>query len=488
MSIEGNNSPIIACSTGSISNSAIAIIRISGKDYLHLINHLFNIDLLTIKPRYATYCSFLDFSGEKVDDIVLTYFKGPNSYNGEDILELGVHGNQINIERIISDVVKIDTFKRAKPGEFTLRALNHGKLSLNQVEGLDLLLNANNIFSLKQGFSLLSGRLKDSFISLHKSYLKHRSSVEFGFDFLDDIGEEQFLAQLNSSFTELKNNIHKLYSHVANDNFSLIKPEIVLYGMPNAGKSTLFNLLLKSDRAITSEIAGTTRDFLREDIRIGDNIFSLIDTAGIRSTLSGAVGGIEAMGINRAIKLASDAFYKILIINPFEFDIEYFSTLKNIEFDEIIITHSDSVGFEGVLADLYKQFSYFGPIEPKKDGPIEPRNDGPIEPRKDGPIEPKICNLLEDTSGVLQEITVGIHRKYLKLVDFDPILIQRHSESIKNIYHGFSTYEEVFNVEDDMAVIASELSGLGHCISELLGIVSVDDVLHNIFENFCIGK
>ena len=185
--IDQKTSNIIACSTGTTTNTAIGVIRICGHSFLSSLSHLFSIDFEQIQPRRAYFCKIYDSSGKTLDEIVLTFFKAPDSYNGEDILELSVHGNQININRIIREVISIDGFERAKPGEFTLRALNHGKLSLNQVEGLDLLLNANNIFSLDQGFSLLSGKLKDSFLSLQKSYLQHRSSIEFGFDFLEDL-------------------------------------------------------------------------------------------------------------------------------------------------------------------------------------------------------------------------------------------------------------------------------------------------------------
>jgi len=529
MKVLSSNCNIIACSTGTTSNTAISVIRICGTEILEPLNHLFSINLLEIKSRYAYFCNFQNDQLHKIDEIVVTFFKGPNSYNGEDTLELSVHGNQINIRRIIGEVLKIDGFEHAKPGEFTLRALNNGKLSLNQVEGLDLLLNANNIFSLDQGFSLLSGKLKNSFLDLQKIYLQHRSSIEFGFDFLEDIGEERFKAQLDESFEELKKKIYKLHSHVSNQNYSLLKPEVVLYGLPNAGKSTIFNLLLNEDRAITSEIAGTTRDYIREDIRIGENIFSLIDTAGIRSSTD----NIENVGIEKAIDLVENSFFKILLINPFEFNESYFNSVRDVNFDQIIITHSDRLGFENAFksflsrcpAEIANRIGPIepkkagpiepkktgpiepkktgpiepkkagpiepkktGPIEPKKTGPIEPKKTGPIEPKKTGPIEPIVVSLISDKFEFTERVCKAVDRKYTKLLSFDPVLIQRHGDTIKIIYNSFQQYEQIYAVEDDMAVIASELNILGHCISELLGIVSVDDVLHNIFDNFCIGK
>ena len=129
--------PIIACSSGSVVNSAVSLIRISGLKDFSSVNHLFSIDLENLRPRYAHYCNLL-FDGKVIDQIVLTYFKGPNSYNGENILELGVHGNLLNIERIIN-IFNNYNIRSAGPGEFTYRALRNKKLTLSQVEGVDLL-------------------------------------------------------------------------------------------------------------------------------------------------------------------------------------------------------------------------------------------------------------------------------------------------------------------------------------------------------------
>ena len=138
-----DDQPIIACSTGRESNTAIALIRISGIESPEQLKVFFSKDISKIKPRFATYLDIVE-GKEVIDSIVLTYFKGPQSYNGENILELAVHGNQLNINRILDLFTKKAGLRLAKPGEFTYRALKNKKLSLSQVEGLDLLLNANS--------------------------------------------------------------------------------------------------------------------------------------------------------------------------------------------------------------------------------------------------------------------------------------------------------------------------------------------------------
>ena len=516
-------STIIACSTGHTTNSAIAVIRISGKNYFDSINKFFSINLSKLKPRYAYFCKIIENS-EVVDEIVLTFFKGPHSYNGEDILELSVHGNKLNIKRIIDLLSSNTGIRIAKPGEFSLRALNNKKLTLSEVEGLDLLLNANTIFSLKQGFSLLSGQLKKDFNDLYDIYLKHRSSVEIGFDFLDDLGEEQFQKEINNSFNGLKNIIFKLHSKVKNQREQLIRPDIVLYGLPNAGKSTLFNYLLKDERAITSNIAGTTRDFIKEDLYISGNIYSLIDTAGLRVSND----EIESIGVKKALELTKDAFFRIMVINPLEFNNGLINQMKSNSIDLVVFTHNKNKGFDNSLSKILKRLrddnivgtklnehpssapigpqktgpiepSDSAPIGPQKTGPIEPSDSAPIGPQKTGPIEPAknpfnrgfsyiCCDLLSDDQGIDHSIFNLVKDKFERNLNFDPILIERHCDSIKVIYNQFLEYEESFENLEDLAIVASELNILGDCISELIGIVSPDDVLQNIFKNFCIGK
>jgi len=479
-----SDDPIIACSSGGQSNTAIAIIRLSGFSDISLFNKFFNIDLTTIKSRFAYFCKIID-KDEIVDEIIFTYFQGPNSYNGENILELSVHGNVFNIEKIINLFVLNSNFRQANPGEFTYRALKNKKLSLFQVEGLDLLLNASSPFSLKQGFSLLSGKLQESYTSLYNSFLNHKSSVELSIDFYEDIGEEQSQIQLKDSLSLLMNSIENLKRRINRDSINLVSPDITLVGLPNAGKSSLFNKLLSEDRAIVSNIAGTTRDFISEKIRIGDTYFNLTDTAGVRESES----IIESEGIRRALNLINKSFYKILVINPFEFNKDFFEELQGINFDLILFSHSDRDGFEAnvdITKDLIKEYFIInGPIEPTNFGPIGANNNGSIGPKTIGSIGASLINSRNDVTKCIENL---VNSKYLDVSSKEPIIIERHIDLINRISLLSRNYDRLVSSEDDISIISSELNIVGYCISELIGIVSPDDVLHNIFDNFCIGK
>jgi len=505
MNLLTSDGPIIACSSGNNSNTAITLIRLSG--FNDITDILSAFSLTKFIPRKAHFCNIIQ-DDKILDEVIAIFFKAPHSYTGENVLELNVHGNRLNVERIISFFVDKFNFSYANPGEFTYRALKKGKLNLSQVEGLDLLLNANSNFILEQGFSLMSGSLQKDYLALQKSYLKHRSAIELSIDFLDDVGEEASNNSLNDSLQEMVTVIKNLYMKINRSSHDLNKPDIVIFGDPNSGKSSVFNNLLSDERSIITDIKGTTRDFISEDYRINDVFFTLIDTAGIRETND----IVERKGVDRSIDKANTAFYKILAINLFDYDKE--NLLKYFKYnpDLIIFTHSDLYS-QNDLIDFNNNFGPIeparsGPIEPVKSGPIEPVKSGPIEPAKSGPIEPARSGSIEPAKSgpiepALSYISINnnnfsdidrsllnelIVNKYNLLSLNSPISLDRHKAIIYELNNMVVEYSKLLKLESDISIVSSELSTIGNCISELIGIVSADDVLHNIFENFCIGK
>ncbi len=453
--LSADERPIIACSTGLSSNSAIAIIRISGFDSLASVDKFFSIKSDKIKPRFAHYCSILD-GEEKVDDIVLLYFKAPHSYNGENILELNVHGNLINIQKIMDLFINNSNIRMSLPGEFSFRALKNSKLSVSEVEGLELMLNASTNFTLTQGKSLLSGDLRDSYLELQNNFISHKAAIELSIDFLDDVGEEKSSEQVNSTLGNLNTSILKLYKKTQNSINGLLNPKIVIAGIPNSGKSTFFNSILGKRRAIVSEIQGTTRDYITEKIFIKNNIYELIDTAGIRETEE----LIEKEGIKESLKQIDDSLYSILLINPF-LDSPYYNNLDFSRFDKILFSHKDQTGFNSKVSEFCSKFKILKASE---------INSGSIEP--------------DELTGIYDDIS----SKFNSLVANEPILLERHSQIIRNLESKISIYSELVKSEGDIAIVSSELNIIGQEIQELIGIVSPDDVLHNVFNNFCIGK
>jgi len=530
-----DDNPIVACSSGNTSNCAIAVIRFSGFNNLNIFSKFLSIPVAKIKPRKAHFCDLI-YEEQLIDQVVAVFFKGPNSYNGENVLELSVHGNVLNVDRILDLFINNAGFRLAYPGEFSYRALKNKKLNLSQVEGLDLLLNANSNFSLQQGFSLMSGSLQKSYLDLHEKYLNHRSSVELSIDFLEDIGEQEGNRQLFESFSNLMKSINKLCDRIKGDSAKLLNPEIVLVGQPNSGKSTFFNALLGEERSIVTNIAGTTRDFISETVHLEGVNFRLIDTAGIRNSED----AIEMEGVKRALDLVANSFLKVLLVNPFEFNAKYFEILNGIQFDHIFITHSDLTGYELAIKNLLETESFLvllsnsnlvesanspydkgfghgqkvtGPMGAEKAGPMGAEKTGPMGAKKTSPMEGKnsnfngldiskefdissynligdvqFCSLKIGLDNVVSILSQQASRKYSNAVSEEPILLKRHKQKIFEIAKEVDQYGQLLEEESDISIISSELNNIGHCISELIGIVSPDDVLHNIFDNFCIGK
>lgn len=450
-----SDEPIIACSTCNHANAALAVIRMSGfKDFSQLAPFFTHSG--PIEPR-RVYFTKLVLQGQFLDEVCLTYFAGPKSFNGENILELSIHGNTLNTERVIELFIKHAGFRLAYPGEFTYRAMKNKKLSLSQVEGLDLFLNANSGFALDQGLSLLSGNLHEIYLELWDLYLKHKSSLELSIDFAEDVGEEAAREHYLVSLENFRKKFLTLVKRVENQDTNLIQPEIVIAGLPNAGKSSLFNFILSEDRAIVSHIAGTTRDFISEFVMIEGVKYRLVDTAGVRE----ASDVIEAEGVKRAKKKLKDSFFKILLINPFEMH-DGISELLEDDFDLIYFTHADVNGFEKAKAEVVR-------IHPKL-GSIGAINVAVLGPN------------WENTFKAL------VNNKYLKSIENQPMLLDRHKHLIIQAQQILSTYNNLAQSETDVAILSSELNALGHCVSEVIGIVSPEQVLNSIFRNFCIGK
>jgi tRNA modification GTPase len=448
---------IITCSSGALSNVAISIIRVTGFDDITIFQKYFNFPLSKVKKRYSHFTKLVNLTGEFIDEILFTFFPAPNSFTGENVLELSVHGNMLNVNRIIQ-MFKADlNFRDAGPGEFSYRALRNKKLSLTQVEGLDLFLNARNSYALTQGQSLLGGLLKQDYENLYQAFLAHKSAIEFSTDFYEDMGEENASRLFKETLDNFYHCVSVLYQRLQSSTSDLISPSISLIGPPNAGKSTLFNKFIGRERAIVTSVAGTTRDYLAEDVLIHNNIYKLIDTAGLRATED----VVENIGIEHTKSFAESSFYKILVINPFQISFDYLDQFIDFDFDMVVYTHLDQ-------ADFTKQQSY-------------------------------VCThkLLASCSSVNYDLTKAcdlntifslVNNKYLRAIQSQPITVERHRSVISDIYKLSTQYNNICLSESDISILSHEFNTIGHCISELIGIVSPDNVLHNIFDNFCIGK
>jgi len=486
-----DNKIIIACSSGSQSNCAITIIRISGAMVLKECQKWFSKKLNSIEPK-KMYRSKIIMEEQCIDDIMFCFFESLKSYTGENLLELYVHGNVLNVKNIMELFCKSDKIRFANPGEFTYRAIKNKKMSLTQVEGLDLFLNANNGIALKQGLDILQGNLHRKFVSLYNSFKTLKASSELQIDFLEDVGEESANFQFNTALNDFEYNITDLYEKTLSNKSCLLAPTVVVIGQTNAGKSTFFNNILGINRSIVSSTKGTTRDYVSDHLTIEGNIFQFIDTAGIRNSSE----EIEIEGIKRTKQLMENAFFNVMILNPLETDYHELKKLEIDKIDMLVVSHAD-------YKECYQKFKKFenffknniyftnlnegGPIGPNNvSGSIGPENiGGPIGPENvSGPIGPDIKN----SKFLKQELYSKIHKKYLKLSENETLFIERQRICISKTYNKYMKFKELLKNNNDIAISLSELAVLENEISQLIGIIPTEDLLSDIFNNFCIGK
>lgn len=504
-----DDSPIVACSTGRSEQSAIAVIRLSGFTKLDDLASFFSINLKELEPRKALLSYLLcPKSEEKLDQVLLTFFPAPHSFTGENVLEIHCHGNQLLVDLILNNFTTDELFRYAHAGEFSYRAFRNKKLSLTQVEGLDVLLNSSTSLGVRNGLKILNGQLDQRYEKLLSSSLDLLSALELGIDFLEDVGDEAFADNLKLKHQVFIDNLSELHHKMNFSDKDLLHPKICLFGPANAGKSTFFNYLLKEKRAIVSEIAGTTRDYISESLYSHGSYFKLVDTAGLRVTDD----FIESEGINSAHQLLRDSFFKVLVFDPLIEDRARFAELLAQSPDLVIFTHADCPHFDerlSCLVDLVTSdticlySTLTGPIGPAfnfvLDGPIGPeflKKIAPIEPViLSGPIGPEIKKFFGPIGAKSEDGPIGAELRELVLAlcsyKYDQVfgqkeyILDRHKGLISKIYQNVN---EIDFSDSDVVFIAHQFRSVQRLIEELVGVFSPNDVLNNIFTNFCIGK
>ncbi len=301
---------IVALSTP-IGRSGIAVIRLSGIRALEITRELTRDRKFKPQPRFATVKEIFDIeSHELLDEVVVTYFQSPNSFTGEDVVEISSHGSPVLIRQIIDLCLKLDA-RLAEAGEFTLRALSHGKINLTQAEAIRDLIDAQTNASARQAVRQLRGELSNSLQPLKLELLDVivllESSLEFVEDNLPDVETENVKEKLR----EIATQIEKLAATFRAGKLLREGLRVTIAGRPNVGKSSLFNALLGSERAIVTDIAGTTRDSLHERITIKNIPVSLTDTAGLHE----ATDVVETLGVARAKRAMADSDLVIVVLD-----------------------------------------------------------------------------------------------------------------------------------------------------------------------------
>jgi len=310
---------IAAIATG-LSNAGIGIVRISGDNAFSIIDKIYvskkSDKIISNEKSHTIHYGYIKDGDQIIDEVMVAIMRAPHSYTREDTVEINCHGGIVVTRKILETVLKAGA-RIAEPGEFTKRAFLNGRIDLSQAEAVCDLIHARNELALKNSINQLRGKVYETITGLRKDILRDVAYIEAALDDPEHMSLDGFSFELKRHVETVSKVIEKLILDAANGKIIKEGIKTVIIGKPNAGKSSLLNALMGEERAIVTDIAGTTRDTLEETININGIILNIIDTAGIRATDD----IIEKMGVEKAIKAAKDADLIIYVIDSStEFD------------------------------------------------------------------------------------------------------------------------------------------------------------------------
>ena len=305
---------IAAISTSTMSSGGISIVRMSGKDAIETADKIFvsknGKKLSEASSHTVHYGNIVDEDGNIIDEVLVIVMRAPNTYTREDVVEIDCHGG-ILVTRIVLEAAIKAGAKPAEPGEFTKRAFLNGRIDLSQAEAVIDVINSKNEYALKSSVSQLDGKLSAKIKEIREVILNHVAYIEAALDDPEHISLDNYVNNIEKDVDNCVDNVYKLLK--TSDNGRIMRDGIrtVILGKTNAGKSSLLNALAKEERAIVTDIEGTTRDVLEEQVNLGGVTLNLVDTAGIRKTDD----YVESIGVEKAKKYAQDADLVIFVVD-----------------------------------------------------------------------------------------------------------------------------------------------------------------------------
>lgn len=445
---------------------AIGIIRVSGNQSFEIVNKIFEGKNLEKVDSHTVHYGFIKDENETIDEVMISVFHAPKTFTTENSVEISFHGSPYIGKKILEALIK-NGARMAKAGEFTMRAFMNGRIDLSQAESIADLIASENEASRKVALNQLKGGISNEISFLRNDLLNFTSLIELELDFAEEDVEFADRTALKSLLYKIEDKLNSLIESFQYGNAIKNGTAVAIIGKPNAGKSTLLNALLKEERAIVSNIAGTTRDTIEEILHIKGHAFRLIDTAGLRETAD----EIEAIGVKKAKEKVENAEILVYLADAgtedFSEDIEMIKSLLRddlkliicaTKIDEVIPTHYEKL--EQIFRnEISTDFDFI------KISAVENQN---------------IQDLKNELSSYIEQ---------LKSEEGNVVITnQRHYEALQKSLNSVKQVDEAVNSQITTELLAYELRNALEYLGEISGEFSNDEVLGNIFSKFCIGK
>lgn len=449
------NDTIVAISTA-LGVGAISIVRLSGNDAINIVNKCFEGKDLTKVDSHTIHYGFIKNETERIDEVLVSVMRAPKTYTTEDIVEINCHGGIITTKQVLETMLNSGA-RLAEPGEFTKRAFLNGRIDLVESEAIMDLIESKSSEAKKMALSQLYGDLSKLITSFRDRLKNLLSSIEVNIDYseyydIEIVTEEKIAKEIKSMKEELKNLIERSKSS------SIIKNGIqtVILGRPNVGKSSILNKLLDEEKAIVTNVAGTTRDIVEGQTYIDGILIKFIDTAGIRKTDD----IVEKIGVEKSLKAVEDADLIILVLNNNEeLTAEDLEILEKTNDKQRIIVINKK--------DLERNIKL-------------PEN-------LENVVETD-TNSIEGIDSLKSKIKEMFNLEKITTKDYTYLSNSRQISLITKAYQSILSAEKSLNESLPIDLIAIDLKECFDFLGQVIGISYTDEIIDNLFENFCVGK
>ena len=445
---------IVAIST-SLGVGAISIIRLSGEDSINIVNKIFKGKDLTTVPTHTIHYGYIVDNNEIIDEVLVSIMRTPKTYTKENIVEINCHGGISTTNKVL-ELVLSNGARLAEPGEFTKRAFLNGRIDLVEADGIMNLISSKTETSRKMSINELSGKVSSLITSIREDLIQIISNIEVNIDYpeyedIEVLSNEKILPSIN----KIKDTLIKTIKESENGRIINEGINVGIIGRPNVGKSSLLNSLLEEQKAIVTDIEGTTRDIVEGQIKLNGVLLNIIDTAGIRETDN----IVEQIGVEKSYEIIDKSDLIIFLLNNNEpltkKDLELYNKIKN-KTHIIVLNKTD-----------LKQVIDLNPIKEEI---------------------LKVSLLNNDASIILDKIKELFNLEKLETSDLTYLSNARSISLLKKSLNNISNAIDNINNNDPIDIVELELKDAWSTLGEIIGETYTDELLDELFSRFCLGK